>query len=361
LTKSEIGILRTEIERVDAEILDLVTRRQRVASEIGLVKEKDGIPIRDRPREKQVISNFVKTARTRGVDSVFAEILAELLISDAVKVQKTKKDKDLIGKTAVVVGGSGRMGAWCCRRLSNRGANVKVWDPRGKLDGYPNLKSLGRDAKEAALVVVASPLGACPDDLKAVIDIRPNGLVFDICSVKSHIASQLRSAAKEGIKVASAHPMFGPNVANPKGQNVLLCDCGSEKGFRLVKELFMGSDANIVQVGLDRHDELMAYVLGLSHLCSLVFAGTLARSGNELTELRSVQGPSFSKLTRMAVELSKESTRVYHDIQALNPTTRRMFAEVEEVLREVRKASLDTNPVKFKRIIDTNRNYLEVG
>ena len=317
--------------------------------------------MRDRGRERQVIRRFSKTGKARGVNPVFAETLAELLISDAVKVQRTGKDKDLAGRTAVVLGGAGRMGSWICRRLANRGAEVKVWDPRGKLEGYPNLRALGRDAKDADLIVIASPLGACPNELQAVIDVRPSGLVFDICSVKSHIAGQLRSAAQKGIKITSAHPMFGPSVSSAKGRNVLLCDCGSEEGIRLATELFKGGGANVVLVSLERHDELMAYVLGLSHLCSLAFAGALSKSGESLIELRRVQGPSFAKLAKMAAELSKESTRVYHDIQALNPNTRHMFAAFEEVLREVRKASLDTDPLKFKNIIDSDRNYLEVG
>jgi hypothetical protein len=63
----------------------------------------------------------------------------------------------------------------------------------------------------------------------------------------------------------------------------------------------------------------------------------------------------------MATELSNESRRVYHDIQALNPNTRHVVASMETVLREVRKAALDDDPSRFRMIMDSDRRYLEVS
>jgi len=307
------------------------------------------------------VASFARKARSMGIGPVFAEILAELLISDSVKIQKTSGQKDLVGKTALVVGGAGRMGAWFCRRLANRGANVRVWDPRGKLDGYENVRSLRPVAQNSDIIVVASPLGACPEDLEAVLEASPKGLVFDICSIKSHIAALLRKAARDGITIVSAHPMFGPSVPTSRGQSVLLCDCGSKKGMNLARTLFAGAGANVVVVDLDDHDQLMAYVLGLSHLCSLLFARTLVGCGQAVEDLKRVQGPSFGKMLKMYEELSRESVRVYHDIQALNPHTEKMIAFMEKALRELKSASTDTDHGKFRDVMGSNREYLEVG
>ncbi|OGS41961.1 MAG: hypothetical protein A3K67_01025 [Euryarchaeota archaeon RBG_16_62_10] len=325
------------------------------------MKERDGIPVRDRAREKQVIASFSKRARGMGVDPVLAEVLSELLVTGAVKVQKTGADKDLAGKKALVVGGAGRMGAWLCRRLANRGAEVRVWDPRGKLEGYENVQSLQEHASRADIVVVASPLGACPEDLRKVLDARPRGLVFDICSVKSHISGLLRKAAASGVTVASAHPMFGPTAPSPRGLNILLCDCGSREGVEAATKLFAGTGANVVRVDLEKHDELMAYVLGLPHLAALMFSGTLLRSGKELGQLTAVQGPSFGKMLRISHALSRESVRVYHDIQALNPGTKDMLEAAKAAINDVEKASLAKDHTRFRRIMESNKEYLEVG
>ncbi|MGQ9587144.1 MAG: prephenate dehydrogenase/arogenate dehydrogenase family protein [Thermoplasmata archaeon] len=361
LSHAEIEALRADIEDIDAQILGLVARREEVALEIGLVKDRDGLPIRDRSREKQVIASFVRKARGVGIGPVFAEILAELLISDSIKVQKTNRQKDLVGNTALIVGGAGRMGAWFCRRFSNQGANVRVWDPRARLDGYENVKSLRPAARGSDIIVVASPPGVCPEELGAVVNASPKGLVFDICSVKSHIAALLRKAARDGVTIASVHPMFGPSVPTPRGQTILLCDCGSKKGTSSARKLFAGTGANVLLVDLDRHDQLMAYVLGLSHLCSLLFARTLATSEEAVEELRRVQGPSFGKMLKTYEDLSRESVRVYHDIQALNPHTGKMIAIMEKALQDIKRASADIDHGKFRSIMESNRKHLGVG
>jgi chorismate mutase/prephenate dehydrogenase len=325
-----------------------------------LTKAKDGLKIRDRSREKDVITQFAKKAKLLGVGARLANDVARILISDSVSIQEAGTELTLKGKTALVVGGAGRMGEWFCRFLSNRGAEVAIWDPRGRLRGYESLKTMEWAAASSDMVVIASPLGVAPSELEMVLDSSPAGLVFDLCSVKSHIASQLKEAADNGVLITSIHPMFGPKACSPKGKNVVICDCGSQEADDRVSQLFLSAGSHVSHTSLDTHDELMAYVLGLSHLCSLVFAGTIRASGRDIAQLKMVQGPSFERMSRMARELSNESKRVYHDIQALNPNTRKIVSSMEQVLRELRKASLDADPVRFAAIMRSDREYLEV-
>ncbi len=359
MTSKELGALRGEIGRIDSEIVELMRRREDVAREIGLTKVKDGLQARDKAREREVVAGFVRNARLLGADEVLAKEIARLLISDSLRVQAEGSLRVFEGNRALVVGGSGRMGEWFCRFLSNRGAEVAIWDPRGKLAGYKSLKDVESGAG-SDIVVVASPLGAATKELKLVLDSEPAGLVFDLCSVKAHIAKQLRNAASKGMQVTSIHPMFGPSVCSPMGRNVVVCDCGSEEAVERVSSILRGSGAHVSRASLERHDELMAYVLGLSHLCSLLFAGTLRASNENPESLKMVQGPSFEKMCRMARELSSESKRVYHDIQALNPNTRKVISRMEGVLGDLRSASLDSHPTRFAKIMNANRGYLEV-
>lgn len=360
MTKRELVALRDEIQAIDVELLETVARRLEVAREIGLVKEKDGLQVRDLAREKLVVAEYARNAISLGIEEDIASRLAGILVEGSVRVQKDSRSRNLKGKTALIVGGAGRMGEWTCRFLSNRGADVVVWDPRGKLEGYENVESLGQSASKADIVVVASPPGTCQEELQAVLDSRPKGLVFDLCSVKSHISGSLREGAKQGLLVTSVHPMFGPRVPTPKNQNIIICDCGCKKANEQASSLFSKAGARVSIVGLEKHDELMTYVLGLSHLCTLIFAGTVAKSGNDISAYGEVQGPTFSRMSRMARELLNESKRVYHDIQALNPHTRQMIANMETVTRELRKASLDSDPARFADIMESDKKYIEV-
>ena len=360
MTSKEMGALRSEIEKIDSDILELIARRAEVSREIGLTKAKDGLETRDRSREKAVIAQFAKRAKLLGVGTRLANDVAKLLISDSVSIQEAGVERPLVGKTALVVGGAGRMGEWFCRFLSNRGAEVAIWDPRGRLRGYESLKTMEWAAASSDIVVIASPLGVASSELEIVLDSSPAGLVFDLCSVKSHIAAQLREAAAGGFLISSIHPMFGPKACSPKGKNVIVCDCGSKEANDRVSQIFSSAGSHVSFTSLDTHDELMAYVLGLSHLCSLVFAGTIRASGKDIAQLRNVQGPSFKRMSSMALELSNESKRVYHDIQALNPSTRKVVSSMEQVLRDLEKASLDADPVRFAEIMRSNGEYLEV-
>lgn len=322
---------------------------------------KEGLSIRDASREKAIIRGYEDRAKAFGLDPGLGRSVAELMISLSVSEQKSRKPRPLKGKRALVVGGGGRMGEWICRVLSTRGAEVRVFDPRRRLEGYTNLTRLPASLDQFDVIVVASPLGACPEDLEAVLSRRPKGLVFDLCSIKAHISLKLHAAAADGLLVTSVHPMFGPNAPSPRARNVVVCRCGSPEADRRAFELFASEGAHVSATDLDTHDELMAYVLGLSHLCTLLFSGTLVKSGTAPEDLTAVQGPSFARFFRMAQELSNESRRVYHDIQALNPNTRRLVTTMEEVLRGLRKAALDSDPEKFRLIMDSDGRYLEVS
>lgn len=359
MTKDELASLRSEIERVDQEIVRLLSRREDIAKEIGLTKRRDGLKVRDVQREKRVVGKMLSLASAVGADRDTTRQLSRLLLADAVRVQKGITGRPLEGKEALVVGGAGRMGGWMCRYLSNRGAAVKVWDPRGRRTGYSNIRMLAPSAEASDMVVIASPLGTSAQELRMVLDTCPTGLVFDVCSVKSHIAGQLRQAAATGLQVASAHPMFGPGAASPKGLNVVVCDCGSKDAAVRTKDLFRQGGAKVTFLYLEEHDRMMAYILGLSHLTALLFAGSLGSSDKPASELCDVQGTSFGRLAELAREVSGESRRVYHDIQVMNPHTREMVEAVERALAELKEATLQADHDMFTRLMDSAHERLE--
>jgi len=359
VTREELVALRKEVDRIDDELVRLIAKRADTTAEIGLVKKKDKLKVRDVEREKQVLDRVGDLSGSLGLDPDQTRELFRQIISESVRTQRTARPKDLDGKSVLVVGGSGRMGRWTCRFFSSRGATVRVFDPRGELDGYENIGSLPEHAKRSDFVVIAGALGVAPEHLRSVIDCGPDGLVFDVCSIKSHIAPLLREANMKGIRIASIHPMFGPSAPSPKGRNVLICDFGSEDANKEIYELFSSWGARTLIVELDEHDRLMAYVLGLAHLTSLLFAGAARKSGEKIAGLREVQGPTFEKLAAVSKEVASESRRVYHDIQLLNPNSKQMIAAAEDALRELKSAALDPDPKRFSKIVDADKEFME--
>jgi chorismate mutase/prephenate dehydrogenase len=353
---AERDSLREQITALDSSILALVARRMEVAREIGLTKAKDGADVRDASREEAVVKDFTRRAGALGLDEANATTIARALIQEAVRVQLEKGARYLEGRKVLIIG-SGRMGAWTARFASNRGASVCVHDPRGTLDGYDNVPSLDDGIADADFVVLASPLGTAREDLRALLSARPSGVIFDVCSVKSHLKDMLRDAITEGFKITSVHPMFGPGAITPAGRNVLVCSCGSPDADAAARKLFEDAGAVVTDLAIDDHDRVIARALGAPHLCALVFGRAVSRSGLSQKELAAVEGPSFVTLRRLVAGISAESRRVYHDIQRLNPHTREAMEEIEQAIRELKEASLDDDPAGFARIMDDERDY----
>ena len=70
--RAELAQLRVEIERIDAELLDLLAERVRIGEAIGEAKRQAGLPVLDPSREAAVIRATAEGAKARGlpVDAV---------------------------------------------------------------------------------------------------------------------------------------------------------------------------------------------------------------------------------------------------------------------------------------------------
>lgn len=73
--------LRQEIDKTDSEIVRLISRRLRIAEEIGLEKQEQGKQIEDRAREQAVLENVKRLARKEKIspeviENVYREVVA---------------------------------------------------------------------------------------------------------------------------------------------------------------------------------------------------------------------------------------------------------------------------------------------
>jgi len=78
--EEDVEGLRTEIDRLNADIMEKLAERVEVARQIGEVKRRHGLPIVDRRREAKVYERIRESARKRGLDPegvvrVFKEII----------------------------------------------------------------------------------------------------------------------------------------------------------------------------------------------------------------------------------------------------------------------------------------------
>ena len=350
--------LRGRIRAVDAELLALVARRLQLAREVGEAKRAAGLPVRNFGTEAEVLAHFRTEAAAVGLDEPLVERLAHYLIGASVRLQE-----ETHGGTAdrpldiLIVGGAGKMGRWLSRFFLGQGHRVSTLDPAGPVPECTPVHDLSEALPGATVVVVATPLSHGARVLHEILAARPAALVTDILSLKSHVIEDLKAGAAAGLRVASLHPLFGPDVQTLGGRVLAVLDCGNTAAADEAAALFRDTALTITRLPIEAHDAYMQYVLGLSHLVAILFFTTLTRSGRPFDELAQAASTTFLKQVRTAAEVARESPVLYYEIQKLNRHSRRLFALLKESLAEVEQAALAERPDSFVQLMEAGRDY----
>ena len=133
--------------------------------------------------------------------------------------------------------------------------------------------------------------------------------------------------------------MFGAGARTLSDKVICLCDCGDPEATRRVRGLFEETAATLVALSLDEHDRIISYVLGLSHLVSIVFAHVLAGSGISYAQLCGVGSTTFLSQMKTTESVARENPDLYYAIQRNNPNTagvyRAFAAGLEHMTRSV--------------------------
>ena len=250
-------------------------------------------------------------------------------------------------RTVLLVGGAGRMGRLLARAFASAGAAVSIHDPGRRFPAFPAVP-LGSAAGADAVVVCVS-LEATPAVLEEVLALRPRGLVLDVASVKGPVLPVYEKAARQGLAVASVHPMFGPGVHSLEGQNLIVCDAGVPAATRAALRLFAGHGLKVAEMPLEAHDGWIARTLGLAHLLSLLAGSVLAREGVKVKSLDGLASTSFRNLCLLAAPILHQAPDLTLPIQARNPATPALFDLLAEELASWRALVSRNDLAAFER------------
>ena len=356
----KLEALRRRIRNLDAALLGLVAERMELAREIGHEKLAAGIPLRDFEIEKRVLDRSDTAAAELGMAPELARAVMRSLIDEACRVQEHDRHAAYSGaaETILVVGGRGRMGRWFARFFDSQGHRVRIFDRVADDGEFPAASSLAAGLDGATLALVAVPLERVGESLAEVVATGFGGTVCDIASLKGHLAADLERARAAGAAVTSIHPMFGPGARTLADRVICLCDCGAPAATAHVAGLFRDTAATLVPLSLERHDEIAAYVLGLSHLLNLVFARALAESGLTLEELAAVGSTTFQSQLATTTAVTAESPELYFAIQRLNAFTPRVQAGLASAVEQFRAFTAAGDAVAFATAMRDARAWL---
>lgn len=353
--------LRNKLDEIDEQIITLIAERQFNVEQIGNVKLSTNSPTRDYQREKQVIDKVKNHARNKGLDPNIAQHIFELVIETSLskqEIQKVRESNYGSNKSALIIGGNGKMGQWFAHFLSSQNFDVFINDLE-PLDNQHNfIKNLNDIELSHDYVIIATPIQKSAEILQQLCQLKPTGIVLDISSIKSPLRLPLRQLADTGCKVVSIHPMFGPDIQLMSGKHVIFIDMGNEEAVNQVKQLFQPTMAERIDMKFEDHDRLIAYVLGLSHVVNIAFMTVLSESGEAADALAQLSSTTFDAQLGIASNVSSENPHLYYEIQKLNhysPTTLNALSDaVQRIIQMVHQ----DNQTAFVNIMTQAQKYM---
>jgi chorismate mutase/prephenate dehydrogenase len=353
--------LRKRLSEVDRELIGLVAARQKIVAEIGAHKIQNSVPTRDYEREREVLKGAHDQARILGLEPGLAEQIMRLLIRSSLMHQEQTRvaaQTSGAGKRVLIIGGAGKMGSWFAQFLSSQGFAVEVADPSDAPSPFPRAdwRSTPLDHD---VIVVATPMKVAARVLLELAERKPKGLIVDIGSLKSPLRDGLKRLVDAGCKVTSIHPMFGPDTRLLSGRHVVFCELGVPEATREARALFASTMAEQLEMGLDEHDRLMAYVLGLSHALNLAFFTALADSGELVPRLQKMSSTTFDAQLSVASLVATDNPHLYFEIQALNDYGAASLQALRSAAERIQRLVEDGNESGFVELMAAGRRYLE--
>ncbi len=355
-----LDVLRNELSTIDIELVDLIAKRQKIVSEIGRRKQSSGIGTRDYAREKEVLDAGRARAAQLGVDPDLAEEVLRALI----RASLTSQERDRVvaeakgdGRRALVIGGAGKMGGWFVNFFASQGFATVVADP-GVVDGPGRYTEWTDAGVDYDVIVIAAPLAVAGRILAQLAVLKPRGLIFDIGSLKSPLIDGLGELRRAGCRVTSLHPMFGPDTRLLSGRHMIFCDAGSADATAHAKELFAATMVEQLDMSLDDHDRLIAYVLGLSHALNIAFFTALAESGEAAPKLARMSSTTFDSQLLVSHAVAHDNPRMYFEIQHLNKFGLHTLDALCDAANRIRDLVVQGDEAGFIELMQKGRDYL---
>jgi chorismate mutase/prephenate dehydrogenase len=352
--------LRESLSEVDRRIVDLIAERQRIVADIGRNKREEGAATRDYAREKEVLDLARARARELAVDPDLAErILRQLILSSLASQERDRVVAEARGdgRRALIIGGAGKMGGWFVDFFASQGFETAVADP-GVANGPGRFQSWPDAGVEFDVIVVATPLAVSGRILAELAGRRPAGLVFDIGSLKTPLLDGLHELRDAGCKVTSVHPMFGPDTRLLSGRHLIFCNVGNAEATAAAKELFGATMAERIDMSLEDHDRLIAYVLGLSHALNIAFFTALAESGEAAPKLARMSSTTFDSQLLVSSAVARDNPHLYFEIQHLNRFGLGPLDALLDAAARVRQLVAAGDEEGFVNLMERGREYL---
>jgi len=232
----------------------------------------------------------------------------------------------------------------------------------------------GEAVKDADLVIVCTPVGACEQVAKTIAPyLKAEAIVTDVGSVKGSVVSQMQPHLPQTVHLVPGHPIAGTEYSGPDAgfaslfENrwcILTPDENTDKtATQKLKQFWekCGSDVEIMDA--HHHDLVLAITSHLPHLIAYNIVGT----ANDLeTDTRSevikFSASGFRDFTRIAASDPTMWRDVFiHNKEAVLEILGRFSEDLSSLQRAIRRGDGDQLFDLFSKTRDIRRSIIEIG
>ena len=120
----------------------------------------------------------------------------------------------------------------------------------------------------------------------------------------------------------------------------------------------LGQKTVLVDMDLESHDRLIAYVLGLSHALNIAFFTALAESGEAAPKLATLSSTTFDAQLGVAEKVAAENPDLYFEIQTLNDYGTESLAALLYAVERLRSVVRANDIEGFRSLMTRGKSYL---
>ncbi|XOV77758.1 MAG: bifunctional chorismate mutase/prephenate dehydrogenase [Aestuariibacter sp.] len=344
----DLSALRREIDALDSQLVQLLSKRSKLTSQVGAYKSRTGLPIYVPSREAELLKKRREQAEHEGISPDLVEDLLRRIMRESYQTQNnqylcTRPD---LGKV-VIVGGKGALGQVFDKMFLRSGYTTEALEK----EDWPRAKDIFNNA---GLVLVCVPIRDTVDVIKGLQYLPDDCVLADVTSIKEAPLQAMQDVHSG--PVVGLHPMFGPDVPGLVKQVIVVSHGRNQENYEWLLEQFRIWGAALIDSCPQEHDKAMAFIQVMRHFSSYVYGAHLSKENPSLEQLVKFSSPIYRLELAMVGRLFAQDPVLYADIifdsefgKELLVRFHERFGEALELLKCGDKASFIK---QFKQISD---------
>lgn len=236
-----------------------------------------------------------------------------------------------------IIGGAGKMGNWFAKFFRTAGIETLICDPLSD-----KTVSLDEISSKCEIIILSVPMSKADVIIKELVPkLKKGSLVVENFSIKQPWLSKLNDLVPAGVEVLGIHTMFGGDIENLRGQNVIVTKVSKSGNLaKTFEDLLYKHGAQVSHFESEEHDKTTAFIQSLIQFMLIGFADTLSESFTNSKAVEAFHTPNSNNVFTTLKRILNLGEDLITDLQLNNSQNKETRKKLIESLSNLSK-SLD--------------------